>query len=369
MKPVYRAFAILLTSALALAQPQLSAAPGDGKSLVARSGPWRVAVTDGETIRIVASAGSTVAEVKHPGAIVADSLASDGRSVAYISVDTGDLWVLEPPRWRPRRLTKRGLFDGRPTFLPGGQAVLVGRNVREEGEDDGIWRIDARSGVSRRVEPGNAADLPVAGTIKVSPAGKRVAAGGGLTAVYWLRVLECSGFRSIRQPGTSGIPRLSDFAWRNDHQLFLAGVRGEGPGGLKGFDGIALLDLRKPKPQPWLTVSGGVGTVDALPGEKRLLICHGELAEASQRLPDLWRKLSLVDLGSRRIDPVRIPGPACVRGFSRDGRRVLLLALRPATKPTEHPLADAYVLDLKTRATRRVAQDVTDAAWMEAGRQ
>jgi hypothetical protein len=76
----------------------------------------------------------------------------------------------------------------------------------------------------------------------------------------------------------------------------------------------------------------------------------------------MGKRIVLVDRRTKAQRTLAIAGPSRICGFSPDGSRLLLVSSRDEAGRAK---GDAYVVDLKSGARRRVVRDVIEAVWVQ----
>jgi hypothetical protein len=293
--------------------------------------------------------------------------------VAVIDGRRGDLVVLTAPRWREQRLTREEQFVGAACWRPRTRELFVARLQGHEGGDDGLWRLDTGRRTRRQVLEPVDAGYSASSTVRLSPSGRRVAAGGVVSGALAMRVRDLRSERRWSPFPSDPLPGGVDFAWLGEERLLVAaGSMRENVAATSGARslvatsfpeaGLLVVDFRSGQLRPWLYPRGTeVLFVRRAPGAlDRYAVGLGD-AKAHSALPPMARRVEIVDGQSRARRLLRLPAPAHVAGFSSDGRSLLLLMLRRAYGKD---LADAVTLELSSGSRRLVARGVSEAAWL-----
>jgi hypothetical protein len=359
---VVLAMGVLGKTAVQAAQRQVPAASARrGASvgiLLVRPKKW---LDDEGELWIVGATGEQKRRIPTPAAV--SGLAVDGARLAYISgPGSGNVYVLSAPGWRPRRVTAGGAFAGTPCWQPGEDRLFVGRgNLHADAGDGGLWLVDTRRCRQRQVLPAIDADAPLNGEVLLSPNGRRVAAGGKITFDFWLRVLDRDSGKQILQPGNSGIPDAMDYVWLDNDNLLVATM----PSDERRQGGIRRISLKTGQISRWLySPETEVVQLCRSPRGDRLAVALDGV-DPTSALGPMGKRVVLVDRRTRAQRRLAIAGPSKICGFSPDGRRLLLVTLRDGAGKAK---GDAYVVDLRSGARRRVARDVIEAAWIQVPR-
>lgn len=115
-----------------------------------------------------------------------DSISTDGRRIAWIT-EGGAVSILAPPLWKPGAVPGGRSYTGEPFLLAGTPWLFAGGS--REGGDDGLWRVDARSGAQRMALHSPDVDFSLEDHTLRSPGGRHLAAWGLGDATMWLQVL------------------------------------------------------------------------------------------------------------------------------------------------------------------------------------
>jgi hypothetical protein len=314
---------------------------------------------------LVDATGEQKQRISTPAAV--SGLAVDGARLAYISgPGSGNVYVLSAPGWRPRRVTVGGAFAGTPCWQPGATQLFAGRGDLHADADGGLWLIDTRGSRQRRVLPAIDADAPLNGEVQLSPNGRRVAAGGAITAHFWIRVLDLRSGKQFRQPGSAGILGGMDFAWLDNDNLLVAAMPDEywedSNHATTSQGGIRRISLKTGRMSHWLfPPDTEVVQICRSPGGDRFAVALDGV-DPTAALGAMGKRILLVDRRTKRQRRLVIAGPSTICGFSPDGRQLLVVTLRDEAGKAK---GDAYVIDLRSGVRRMVARDVFEAAWIQ----
>jgi len=341
--------ASVLSGALAVAVAALPARGerlGVGRIAFLRSGGeiWRTGPDKGSPQRLPRAGGF-------------DQVASDGARLA--AMKDGQVYVLEGPGWAPRKVTRKGLYTGRPYWPAGTSELFVARLRTTDGHDDGVWRINSRRASETRFLAATDANLSVNEKIVASPDASEIASGGLLTRHLYVQITNRASRKTVRQPLKDGLLGGVDFAWLDNRSLLIAGSPAKMAG---GCGGIRRLDLVSAKLQPWMYGDAtDVTQIERSPFGTNFVVGKGWV-DGGAALPVLARELVLVSSRAREERVLFREGPCHAFGFSPDGRWLLVGAL-PKGSDSGKGLR-LSVVRLSDGAARGVADDVTEAVWL-----
>src|SRR5437879_11746260 len=111
---------MLLAGATALArgqrQPPPAARPATDRIAVVHARPYAPPGSDGGDIALVSSNGGPEQTITTGRKF--NGVASDGKRIACVDHQDGNVYILAPPFWKPDRMTPGGWYGERPCWLP-----------------------------------------------------------------------------------------------------------------------------------------------------------------------------------------------------------------------------------------------------------
>lgn len=277
-----------------------------------------------------------------------------------------DLYLLEPPLWKPRRVASG--YEGTPFLDLAGQRIFAGRPPQHaDAGDGGLWKINLRNGRERRVLPVVDVDGNVHEHCLASPRGMRLVAWGGVTDTSWISVLDLAREREIRPVGTRGITGLRGVAWLDEENLLVAGAISFVPYPSRG--GLRRISLRTGRIHPWLfSRRTAVEDVLRLPGGSRFLVTLTPTDAKGWEKPNAPLRTLFVDRRSRKVTA----GPRLIRldallGCSADGRKLLYRSHGSLAGDERRPDdSEIRLLDFATGGDRLLVHGSDDACWLSA---
>ena len=246
--------------------------------------------------------------------------------------------------------------------------LFIARGTDDPSCDEGLYDVDVRRGTRRKILAPVHDELTVGDMIRLSPRGQFIAGGSVITGWLGFHVLDLKSGKQVKPRGMRGLFGGRGFAWLDEQNLLLASTP-DCPDDEKARGGIFRLNLRTRRLTRWLfPPSAEVEQICRSPQGDRFAVGLDGL-DTPASVPHMAARIELIDPRTTSRRPLRLPGPAHLCGFSHDGSRLLLLVLsrtEPATKDDLYRgmKSDAYVVDLRGGACRRVAREAFDAAWM-----